>query len=201
MKEVINVLKKDRVLRTILHIDINIPYFDGDVNAYLYSSIISQQLSTKAADAIYNRFLNHFDGSSPTPETILNTDKDTLRVLGLSKAKTNYIQNVAAYFLEKNTDEAFWLQKTNDEIIKELTQIKGVGVWTVQMVLIFCLARKDVFPILDLGVRNSMIDLYKVEGDKKTINHKLNTIADGYRPYRTIASLYLWAWRNIGNKK
>jgi DNA-3-methyladenine glycosylase II len=201
IKEAIKILSKDPILERILHIDINIPYYDGDVNAYLYSSIISQQLSTKAADAIYNRFLNHFDGTTPTPQMLLDTDKDTLRLLGLSNAKTKYIQNVALHFLENPKIEHSWSEMSNEEIIRELTEIKGVGVWTVQMVLMFCLARRDVFPKLDLGVRNSMIELYKIEGEKKDVHDKLLKIADTWKPYRSIASLYLWAWRNLGEKK
>ena len=201
MKDAIKHLANDPILESILHIDVNIPYYDGDVNTYLYSSIISQQLSTKAADAIYARFLEHFDGNSPSPDVLLNTDKDTLRVLGLSNAKTKYLHNVAEYFKEHPRDSNDWEALSNEEIIAELTQIKGVGVWTVQMVLMFCLARRDIFPILDLGVRNSMIELYEVEGDKKELNQHLIQIAEKWKPYRSIASLYLWAWRNLGMSK
>ena len=200
LTDAIQVLSKDDTLRTILKIDINIPYYDGDVNAYLYSSIISQQLSTKAAEAIYGRFLDYFDGATPSPDTLLNTDKDTLRTLGLSKPKANYLHNVASYFQENQKTAEEWASKTDDEVITELTSIKGVGVWTVQMVLMFSLGRRDVFPILDLGVRNSMINLYQVKGDKKVVNKKLLKIAEKWKPYRSIASLYLWAWRNQGGK-
>jgi len=196
LAEAKKILSQDETLQTILDIDINIPYYDGDVNAYLYSSIISQQLSTKAAASIYGRFLDYFDGNTPSPETLLNTDKDTLRTLGLSRPKTNYLQNVAAYFQENPSSNEYWASKTDEEIIKELSSIKGVGVWTVQMVLMFCLGRRDVFPILDLGVRNSMIALYKVKGEKKAIDKRLIKIAKKWAPYRSIASLYLWAWRN-----
>lgn len=198
LEEAKKVLAKDSIFRNILHIDINIPYYDGDVNTYLYSSIISQQLSTKAADAIYTRFLDYFDGSTPSPEKLIDTDKDTLRSLGLSNAKTKYLQNVASYFKDNNKQVQNWESKTDEEVVKELTTIKGVGVWTVQMVLLFCLARRDVFPILDLGVRNCMIDLYQVKGEKKAVNKELLKIAEKWKPYRSIASLYLWAWRNQG---
>ncbi len=198
MKDAILHLGKDPILKATLHLDINIPYFDGEVNAYLYSSIISQQLSTIAADAIFTRFLNHFDGNSPTPEVLLACDYETLRSLGLSNAKTKYIRNVASYFLENPRPLEYWSTKTDAEVITELTSIKGVGEWTVQMVLIFCLARRDVFPILDLAVRNSAIELYQLEGEKKSVHKRLIKIAEEWRPYRSIASLYLWAWRNQG---
>ena len=198
MKEATVVLSKDPVLQKTLHLPINIPYYDGDVNTYLYSSIISQQLSVKAADSIYNRFLNHYGGNSPIPDQLLDTDVETLRSLGLSFSKANYLHNVANHFLENDHSPESWHKKTDEEIIKELTSIKGVGVWTVQMVLMFCLARRDVFPILDLGVRNSMIELFEVKGDKKAINKKLVKLADRWKPYRSIASLYLWSYRNNG---
>ncbi|WP_235298485.1 DNA-3-methyladenine glycosylase family protein [Portibacter marinus] len=192
------VLQKDPVMRRIIHIEIDVPFFDGDVNAYLYSSIISQQLSTKAADAIYSRFLNHFDGNSPSPDQLLAVDFESLRSLGLSNAKVRYISNVAEHFKTNSVEPQHWHKKSNDQIIKELTAIKGVGVWTVQMVLIFCLARRDVFPILDLGVRNSAIDLYNLTGEKQKINQQLLEIAEAWRPFRSFASLYLWRWRNLG---
>ena len=198
MKEAIDILSKDPVLQKTLHLPINIPYYDGDVNTYLYSSIISQQLSVKAADSIYNRFLNHYGGNSPVPDQLLETDVETLRSLGLSFSKAKYLHNVASHFLDNTHSPESWHKKSDEEIIEELTSIKGVGVWTVQMVLMFCLARRDVFPILDLGVRNSMIELFEVKGDKKAINKKLVKLADRWKPYRSIASLYLWSYRNNG---
>ncbi len=195
MQKAIEVLKKDMVMKDILHLPVTIPYYDGDVNAYLYSSIISQQLSTKAADAIYSRFLDFFEGNSPSPAQLLNTEDSDLRMLGLSNSKTKYIKEVATYFSE-NKNQKSWDEMTDVEIIMELSSIKGVGVWTVQMVLMFCLARRDVFPILDLGVRQSAVELYRVKGDKKAVQKKLLKIAEPWKPYRSIASLYLWSWRN-----
>lgn len=200
MQKAIQLLKKDPVLKDILHNPINVPYYDGDVNAYLYSSIISQQLSLKAAASIYNRFLNQFEGSSPDPDTLLNTDNTTLRSLGLSNAKTKYIKNVAQYFIDNLQNDESWQKLSNQEIIDQLTSIKGVGIWTVQMVLIFCLARKDVFPYLDLAIRASVIELYMVEGDKKEVKKSILEIAEHWKPYRSIASLYLWSWRNHREK-
>ena len=200
MQKAIQVLKKDTVLKDILHLPINVPYYDGDVNAYLYSSIISQQLSTKAAESIYNRFLDHYEGNSPTPYLLINTDDQVLRSLGLSNAKTKYMKNVADYFVNNKHDIDSWQQFSDNEIVEKLTTIKGVGVWTVQMVLMFCLARKDVFPILDLGVRQSAIELYNIEGDKKSVNLSILKIAAHWKPYRSIASLYLWSWRNQKGK-
>ncbi len=196
MKDAINILKKDPILNKILHLPVSVPYYDGDVNTYLYSSIISQQLSTKSADAIYNRFLNHFNGNSPNPENLLSTDFETLRNIGLSLSKAKYLHNVALFFQDNPAAHHDWHHKTDEQIITELTSIKGVGVWTVQMVLMFCLARKDVFPIGDLGVSQSIIDLYNLSGDPKQVKNSILKIAEGWKPFRSIASLYLWSWRN-----
>lgn len=88
---------------------------------------------------------------------------------------------------------------TNEEVIGLLTQIKGVGRWTVEMILIFTLAREDVFPIDDLGIRNAMIQLYSIKTtDKKKLDKKLIKISDEWSPYRTYASCYLWRWRDGG---
>lgn len=197
MEKAIKILKKDHILKDILDLPIDIPTYDGHVDTYLYSSIISQQLSIQSAKAIHDRFLDHF-GEKPPPEQIINTPDEDLRDIGLSRSKANYIKNVATYF--KDNDDQDWDNMTDDEIIKELTTIKGVGVWTVQMVLMFCLARRDVFPILDLGVRESAIELYGIQGDKKSIEKQLIKIAEKWRPYRSIASLYLWSYRNEGAK-
>ena len=196
MQKALDLLKKDPILKDILHYPINVPHYDGDVNAYLYSSIISQQLSVKAAQSIHTRFLNQFEGTSPDPDSLLDTDDLALRGLGLSNAKTKYIKNVAQYFIDNPQTHEAWEKLSNEDIIDQLTTIKGVGVWTVQMVLMFCLARKDVFPILDLGVSQSVIELYTVKGNKKELKSSILQIAEQWKPYRSIASLYLWSWRN-----
>lgn len=194
--EAVKILKRDQIIKEILHLPLNIPQYDGDVNAYLYSSIISQQLSVKAADAIYNRFLQIFDFQSPAPELLLETPAEILKTSGISNSKIKYLCNVATFFKENKFSEDSWIQMSDEYIIKLLTSIKGVGVWTVEMVLIFCLARRDVFPVGDLGVRNAIIDLYHLEAEGKRLLADLNKIAEPWKPYRSIASLYLWSWRN-----
>lgn len=196
MNQAIKVLKQDPVFNDILHVPIAIPEYNGDVKAHLFSSIISQQLSVHSARAIYNRFKNHFGGPSPFPYEILNTSTDTFRTLGISNNKTQYIRNVATFFDENKILKEDWKDMTNDDIISKLVEIKGVGVWTVQMVLIFCLARKDIFPIGDLGVRNAIIELYGLEGKGKPLLKEIRKIAEPWSPFRSIASLYLWSWLN-----
>lgn len=165
----------------------------------LCASILSQQLSVKVARVLYQRFLDLYGGREPTSAQILATPVEQFRSIGFSQAKSAYVHHVCKFFIEqKLTDKK--LHSLDDEaVIRLLTQIKGVGRWTAEMILIFTLAREDVFPVDDLGVRNAMIDLYKIkEKDKKKLNAKLQKIAAGWAPYRSYATRYLWMWKDGG---
>lgn len=165
----------------------------------LCSSILSQQLNVKVARTLYQRFLNLYGDKEPTAIQILETPQESLQQIGFSQAKSRYVHNVCQFFLENKITDKSLHAMPDEEVIKLLTEIKGVGRWTAEMILIFTLAREDVFPLDDLGIRNSMIDLYKIrETDKKKLNEKLIRIADKWRPYRTYASRYLWLWRDGG---
>lgn len=161
------------------------------------SAIMSQQLSTKVADTLHRRFLELYGEAEPTPEQILETPHETLRAIGLSNAKAIYVKEVARHFIEQGLSDAL-LQKMSDaEVIEELTKIKGVGVWTVQMILMFSLARPDVFPSGDFGIQQAMIRLYKLRTtDKKKMIARMEKIALAWSPYRTVASMYLWQWKD-----
>lgn len=164
---------------------------------HLCSSIMSQQLSTRVAEVIYDRFLNLYKGREPNPKQILETPFDTLRAIGLSNAKTNYVQNVARFALEQGMDAQKLARMTNDEVSEYLTQIKGVGKWTVEMLLMFTLGREDVFAVDDLGIQNAMIGLYKLDTtDKKKLKEKMLSISKKWKPYRTYACLHLWGWKD-----
>jgi len=163
-----------------------------DVYLYLCFSIVSQQLSTKVATVIRNRFLDLYP-AKPSPEQILATPHETLRSIGLSKAKANYVQNVARFTLESGMDHKLLAKMSNDDIIEYLTQIKGVGRWTVEMLLMFTLGREDVFAVDDLGIQQAMIRLYKLDkSDKKKLRDNMLRISDLWSPYRTFACLHLW---------
>jgi len=168
-----------------------------NICTYLCASIMSQQLSTKVATVIHNRFLNLFAGKEPTPQQILDTPFETLRGIGLSNAKTNYVQNVARFAIESGLDLKK-LEKMNDEeLVEYLTQIKGVGRWTVEMLLMFALGRKDIFAIDDLGIQNAMIKLYRLDRtDKKKFKEDLLRISAKWSPYRTYACMHLWQWKD-----
>lgn len=164
---------------------------------YLCASIMSQQLSTKVADVIYKRFIALYNGKEPNPQQILDTPFEQLRGIGLSNAKVNYVKNVAQFELEQGMDAKKLFKMENEEVIGYLTQIKGVGRWTVEMLLMFALGREDVFAVDDLGIQNAMISLYKLDNsDKKQFREKLLQVSAKWSPYRTYACLHLWRWKD-----
>ncbi|MDF2186859.1 DNA-3-methyladenine glycosylase 2 family protein [Paraflavitalea sp. CAU 1676] len=164
---------------------------------YLCASIMSQQLSTKVADVIYKRFLNIYGGKEPTPQQIIDTPFETLRGIGLSNAKVNYVQNVARFTLEQGMDLKTLNKMENEEVITYLTQIKGVGRWTVEMLLMFALGREDVFSVDDLGLQNAIAAIYKLDReDKKQFKADLLKISAKWSPYRTYACIHLWHWKD-----
>ncbi|HEY4061990.1 MAG TPA: DNA-3-methyladenine glycosylase 2 family protein [Puia sp.] len=168
-----------------------------DLHIYLCASIMSQQLSTKVAATLHQRFLDLYEGRTPTPEQILATPLTTLRAIGLSNAKAGYVQNVARFAIEQGMEHGKLNKMDNEELIAYLTQIKGVGRWTVEMLLMFSLGREDIFAIDDWGIQNAMINIYKLDRtDKKAFREKLLGISQKWSPYRTYACLYLWRWKD-----
>jgi len=168
-----------------------------DILFYLIASIMSQQLSTKVADTIKNRFLALYDGRIPLPDEVLATAPETLRSIGLSNAKVSYVLNVARFALEHGLDDEVLHKMDNEEVIAYLTQIKGVGRWTVEMLMMFGLGREDIFAIDDWGVQNAMIHIYKLDRtDKKAFREALLRISQKWSPYRTYACMHLWRWKD-----
>jgi DNA-3-methyladenine glycosylase II len=164
---------------------------------HLCASIISQQLSVKVAKVIHDRYLNLFDGKEPEPEHVLKVPVEKLRSIGFSNAKASYVHNIARFALEQGLDSKTMNKMNNDELIEYLTQIKGVGRWTVEMQLMFTLGREDVFAIDDLGIQNAMIALYKIKAsDKKKMKQKMLKISEAWAPYRTYACMHLWRWKD-----
>lgn len=164
----------------------------------LMASIMSQQLSTLVAKVIYTRFLALYSEGEPNAQQVLDTSFETLRSIGLSNAKVNYVHNVARFFTEHDISDSKLLLMSNDEIIELLTQIKGVGKWTVEMLLMFTLAREDVFAVDDLGIQQAMIKLYKIPaGNKKALKEKMVKLSKKWSPYRTYACQHLWRWKDL----
>jgi DNA-3-methyladenine glycosylase II len=191
-------LGKDKKLKKI--IELQEPYTlqkRKQVWLHLCGSIMSQQLSTKVADVIYKRFLQLFPKQKPTPQLVIDMPFDTLRSIGLSNAKTNYVKNVCTFFIEEKITDAKLHSMENEALIKYLTQIKGVGQWTVEMILMFTLGREDILALDDLGIQQSMIKLYKIEAaNKKELREKMLKHSAKWSPYRTYACRYLWGWKD-----
>jgi len=161
----------------------------------LIESIVSQQLSVKAADMIHGRFLQLYGGREPTPQEILDTPPEHLRAAGLSRAKAMYIHNVARFELEQGMDSRRLHTMSDEDVVAYLTQIKGVGRWTVEMLLMFVLAREDIFAIDDIGIQNAMAQVYGLNRKHKRFRKKVLAISQTWSPYRTYACIYLWRWR------
>ncbi|RYY26761.1 MAG: DNA-3-methyladenine glycosylase 2 family protein [Chitinophagaceae bacterium] len=160
---------------------------------YLCSSIMSQQLSVKVAAVIFQRFLDLFKGEEPDAAAILRIPKETLRSIGLSNAKCNYVHNVAAFAAEHGMETELLDKMSDEEVISYLTPIKGVGRWTVEMLLMFALGREDVFAVDDLGIQNAICRFYKLDNtDKKLLKEKMLKKSKKWSPYRTYACMHLW---------
>lgn len=163
----------------------------------LCASIMSQQLSVKVAEVIYRRFLDLYGKKEPTPLQIVDTPNETLRAIGLSNAKVNYVKNVAQFAIDHGMDDKKLAKMSNEEIIEYLVPIKGVGRWTVEMLLMFALGREDVFAPDDLGIQNAMIGFYKLDRtNKKQFIEDMKRISEKWTPYRTYACLHLWDWKD-----
>jgi DNA-3-methyladenine glycosylase II len=164
---------------------------------YLCASIMSQQLSIKVADVIYKRYLNLYGGKEPTPQQILDTPFEKLRGIGMSNAKVSYVQNVARFEIENGLQPKKLNKMSNEEVIGYVTQIKGVGQWTAEILLMFALGREDVFTVGDLGIQNAMIKLYKLDNsNQKKVKEEMLQISSKWSPYRTYACVHLWRWKD-----
>ncbi len=163
----------------------------GDLFSSLSRAIIHQQLSTKAAASIYHRFLQLYPHEPPTAHNILNTPDELLRGAGLSRAKVLYLKNLAQKVVY-GLPTLIELEAMDDEtIIQTLIQVKGIGRWTAQMLLIFRLNRQDVLPGDDLGIRAGIRKVYGL--DKLPNKHTTLSLGQRWKPYCTVASWYLWS--------
>jgi DNA-3-methyladenine glycosylase II len=177
-----------------------LPTFEPHDDYYgaLVNSIIGQQLSVKAAATIKQRFRDLFGGRLPAPDAILAKSVEELRTVGLSRAKANYVRDLAQHVIDGKVRFDQLDRQTNAEIIGELTDVKGIGEWTAHMFLIFCMGRLDVLPIGDLGIRNGVRALYGLQdlptpeqvGEIAAKNH--------WHPYESAASWYIW--RSLDNE-
>lgn len=158
----------------------------------LVDSIISQQLSIKASATIIKRFVALFDDKFPTPAQILQRDIEELRAVGMSRPKASYVLDLALHIEEGRLQPEKLPKLSNEEVVRELTAVKGIGEWTAHMFLIFSLGRTDVLATGDLGVRMAMKKLYGLPEAPKP--DEMRAIADkfNWHPYESIACWYLW---------
>jgi len=184
-----SLMRADRILKKII-----IKFKDtgivsrGDPFLTLARSIIGQQISVAAAQAVWNRF----EASMPkvSPKNVLGMDKEILRSAGLSYRKIEYVQDLADHFQNKGLAKTKWHSIDDELIIQELTAIRGIGRWTAEMFLIFNLKRPDVLPLDDIGLLRA-ISINYFSGEKVT-RAQAREVAENWAPYRTVATWYLW---------
>ncbi len=161
----------------------------------LARAIVGQQLSTKAAASIWNKLLEQFDGKPPKPEQLLKKRADQLRKAGLSRAKVEFLKDLARRVKDGRLDLTRLRDLPDEDVVAELIEVKGIGRWTAEMFLIFHLARPDVVSTGDLGIRRAVQIAYGM--DELPGPEELERIAEEWRPHRTLACLYLW--RSLAN--
>ncbi len=179
------------LLKSPVYITPKTDYFSA-----LCESIISQQISTKAGDAIWNRFKSLFPQEEVSANFAISIQPDILRSIGISSSKARYIQDLATKVTTEEIQLNTLISKSDDEIMKELTKVKGIGPWTVEMFLMFTLGREDIFSTKDLGLKRGIQKLYKISHEPTAT--ELEKISRIWSPYRTYASLLLW--RSLSTK-
>ncbi len=191
------VLKQDVRLAGILELVTPYrPQKQRDIYFRLMRAIAGQQLSVKAATTIWERFLDLFPDRYPHPELVDALDPETMRRAGLSYQKAGYIKAIAAFARDNDISYERLESLSDEEIIAYLTGINGVGRWTVEMILMFSLGRKDVFPADDLGIINAMKRLYNLRSTGKALRLRCMKISEKWRPYRSYACFYLWPYKD-----
>ena len=186
-----HLLRADPVMRDIVK---NVGPFTIELRGRPYQSLMRallyQQLAGAAAAAIERRFLALYGGRAPEPRELLATAPEDLRAAGLSRQKSSYLRSLAEHFSDGLLNDRELLRMDDEAIVEAVCQVKGVGRWTADMLLLFCVGRPDVLPVGDLGVRASMMKAYGLDAlpDPATMER----IAEPWRPYRGAGAWYLW---------
>jgi len=162
----------------------------ADAYGALLRAIVGQQLSTKAARTIYGRILDLFDGATPPPERLLEAEEADLRGAGLSGRKVEYIRDLASHVLSGELELDRLGELSDEEVVDEIVAVRGLGVWTAEMFLLFHLERPDVLSGGDLGIRKAVQIEYGL--DEMPTPTRVLEIGEPWRPHRSLASLYLW---------
>jgi DNA-3-methyladenine glycosylase II len=194
-------MRADKVLRGVMqqqgpiHPEIDRRGSRSDPWEALARAIVGQQLSTRAADSIWNKLLAIFGGSMPTPEELLRRRRTTLLKAGLSNAKVEYLRDLATRVKDGRLDLGRLKNLSDEDVCAELVEVKGIGRWSAEMFLIFHLGRHDVVSAGDLGIRRAIQIAYGM--DELPGPEDIDRIAEPWRPHRTLAGLYLW--RSLAN--
>lgn len=179
--------------RKLLKNDIILPEPTKSITLSLVSSIMAQQLSVQVARVMHQRFLRLFNKKNPTAKDILTIPIPIIKSIGISQRKAEYIHHVAQFMVEQKVTFSKLNKMSDQEIIDLLTQIRGVGRWTVEMLLIFGLKREDVFAVDDLGVQKVMVHFFKLEGLKqRELKEKMLKLSARWSPYRSYVCLHMW---------
>jgi DNA-3-methyladenine glycosylase II len=161
----------------------------------LVRAILYQQLAGAAAAAIERRFLELYGGKVPAAAELATATDEFLRTAGISRQKAAYFRDIGAHFADGKLSDRGLARASDDDVIAAVTAIKGVGRWTADMLLMFCLGRPDVLPVGDYGIQNSMRKAYKLDALPKPA--EMMDIAEAWRPYRSAGSWYLWRYTDI----
>lgn len=190
MTKALNHLKKDKILKKVIDKHGELIEIPESENIFkdIFEAIASQQLSIRASDTIINR-VKILLKNKITPESFLKVDTEKLRKCGLSYSKIKYIKDLSDKVIKSEIDLENLKNLENEDVILELVKVKGIGRWTAEMILIFTLKREDVFSVGDLGLRNAVSKLYNI--DKNNIEI-IEGISLQWKPYRSLASRYLW---------
>lgn len=182
--------KRDRVMRRLIanHPDIWLES-RGDPFVTLARSIVGQQISVKAAESVWQRVLTNC-GKRLTPTAVINAGTDMLRQSGLSGRKTEYILDLAGHFKNRQVHPTQWYEMADEQVIAELTDIRGIGRWTAEMFLIFNLQRPNILPLDDVGLLKAISLLY-FSGEQVS-RYEAREVAQGWDPWCTVATWYLW---------
>jgi DNA-3-methyladenine glycosylase II len=184
------VLNKDKKLKKIISSvgEYNIRIISNPFEA-LVEAIITQQISDAAGKKISLKFKNLFGKKYPTPSDVIKLSKDEIKSIGLSKMKAEYIFDLSKMIVDKKLDLQIFKKMSNENVISELTKVRGIGRWTAEMYLIFALGRMDVFPLGDLGLINGIKKLYDLENPS---TDQILKITNNWIPYRTMGTWYIW---------
>ena len=186
-------LSKDPKLKLWLQNEIVIPSPSSNITMALVNSILAQQLSTRVAEVMRQRFLALFGNKAPKAQDILRISQEQIRKIGISAKKAEYIHNVADFITAHKITNSKLARMTDDEIIELLSEIKGVGRWTVEMILIFAMKREDVFAVDDLGIQKAMIKIFKLHDfSKKDLKLEMMRLSERWSPYRSYVCLHFW---------